>query len=102
MRPITVQPTLGKLGPSIVADRIGLAIARQPDLLSVHQRAHRRDGSVDQGVNVVVDIIEDWHSRRSRTKKRNRPRVPLYLVSYDQAKHLIEFNSTHSGRRWSG
>jgi exonuclease III len=80
MRPITVLPTLGKLGPSIIADRIGDALVRYPDVLSLHQRAHRRDGSVDQGVNTVVDIIEDWQGRDVAT------RDPLYLVSYDQRK----------------
>jgi hypothetical protein len=80
MRPITVLPTLGKLGPSIIADRIGDALVRYPDVLSLHQRAHRRDGSVDQGVNTVVDIIEDWQGRDSTTRE------PLYLVSYDQRK----------------
>jgi hypothetical protein len=43
------------------------------------QRGFLRDGSTAQCIDVLADVIEDFKSRKERSKK-------LFLISYDQAK----------------
>jgi hypothetical protein len=81
MRPITVLPELAKVTSRILAARLAKTLARFPDVMSPAQRGFHKDGSVEQGVAALVDIIEDWNQRRGAGEK-----VPLYVVSYDQAK----------------
>lgn len=81
MRPITVLPELAKLTSRILARRLGEVLLEHSHILDAAQRAFIRDGCVDQCVNVLTDVIEDW-KQRALTDKTH----PLYLLSYDQAK----------------
>jgi ribonuclease HI len=85
MRPITVLPELGKITSRILAKRLGTILLKRPGLLSDAQRAFLRDGCVDQCVNVVLDVVEDW-TQRANDKDHPRRKQPLFLISYDQAK----------------
>ena len=78
MRPITVLPEIGKVISRILASRLQDILALHPKLISSAQRGFLRDGSADQCVDVVLDVIEDWNNTNRRGD--------LYLMGYDQAK----------------
>ena len=59
MRPITVLPEIGKIANKILADRIGVILLNNPEILASSQRAFLRDGDTAQCVHAVVDAIED-------------------------------------------
>jgi hypothetical protein len=81
MRPITVFPEVAKVISRVLATRLAKTLSRFPDVLTPAQRGFHKDGSVEQGVATLVDIIADWKQRRSAGEN-----TPLYVVSYDQAK----------------
>ena len=76
MRPITVLPEIGKIISRILAGRLQDVLVRNPSLLTSAQRGFIRDGSADQCVDVVLDVIEDSRQHGG----------DLFLSSYDQAK----------------
>jgi hypothetical protein len=79
MRPITVLPALGKLCTKVLADRIGNVLVAHPDVLASQQRAFLLDGYLDQCLDTVVDVIEDWNEFK-------KGKSPLFVLSYDQRK----------------
>jgi hypothetical protein len=102
MRPITVLPELGKVANRILAKRLGRALLKKPDLLSAAQRAFLHDGNVDQCVNVVLDVVEDW-TQRTKDKDNPRHKQPLFVISSDQAKvFLTLFKATPFAPHWKG
>jgi ribonuclease HI/exonuclease III len=80
MRPITVLPELGKITSRVLAKRLGDILTRNPDFLAKQQRGFIADGCVEQGVAVLVDVIEDW--RAGKMSKDHS----LFIISYDQKK----------------
>jgi exonuclease III len=82
MRPITLLPEMGKIISRVLAARLGQILTASPGLLTSSQRAFIRDGCVDQCVNSLVDVIEDWKEHGKKGKNRS----PLFVISYDQAK----------------
>jgi hypothetical protein len=80
MRPITLLPEMGKIISRVLAARLGQILTGSPGLLTSSQRAFIRDGCVDQCVNSLVDVIEDWKEHGKKGKKRS----PLFVISYDQ------------------
>jgi len=79
MRPITVLSELYKLTTRLLASRLGNLLLKFPDSINMAQRGFLRDGSTAQCIDVLADVIEDFKSRKERSKK-------LFLISYDQAK----------------
>ena len=77
MRPITVLPEMGKIISRVLANRLNQVLLRH-DVLTSGQRGAIRDGCCDHCIDVVLDAVEDWRSRR--------PSDYLFVVSYDQAK----------------
>jgi hypothetical protein len=56
--------------------RLSLILEKNPNLLHESQRGFIRNGNTAQAINIIVDIIETY-----KTKKK-----PLFVVSYDQKK----------------
>jgi ribonuclease HI len=79
MRPITVLPALGKLCTKVLADRVGDVLVARPHILAPAQRAFLKDGYLDQCLDTVVDVIEDWNECK-------RGKSPLFVLSYDQRR----------------
>ena len=65
----------------VLAGRIQEQLLLHPDLVHAAQRGFLRDGGVDQCVDTVLDVIEDWRQRNGNDRS-----LRLLLMSYDQAK----------------
>jgi hypothetical protein len=81
MRPISVLQEFGKLASKILANRIGLILLDNPNIMSAAQRAFLKDGSTSQCLHTAINILEDFkESHKSDSKKQ------LFILAYDQSK----------------
>ena len=80
MRPISVLQEFGKISSKLLAVRMGQIILENPKIMNKAQRAFLRDGSTSQCITTALNILEDFHRKRKRTKSR------LFLPEYDQVK----------------
>jgi hypothetical protein len=81
MRPISVLQEFGKLASKILANRIGLILLDNPNIMSAAQRAFLKDGSTSQCLHTAINILEDVkESHKSDSKKQ------LFILAYDQSK----------------
>ena len=80
-RPITLLSEIGKTASRILADRTYNILARNPHIVNAAQRAFIKDGNTAQCIDTVLDVFEDFRSRRLKCNKEK-----LFFLSYDQSK----------------
>ena len=80
-RPITLLSEIGKTASRILANRICNILARNPHILNAAQRAFIKDGNTAQCIDTVLDVFEDFKTRRGKSSKER-----LFFLSYDQSK----------------
>ena len=71
----------GKLTSKILADRLNGIFQKHPHIMTEAQRAFLRNGNIQQCLHTLVDILEDWQSKK---KKANCG--ILAMIAYDQVK----------------
>lgn len=71
----------GKLSSKILADRLNEIFLRNPEVMTEAQRAFLRNGNIQQCLHTLVDVLEDW-----QTKKKKANHGILAVVAYDQVK----------------
>jgi hypothetical protein len=61
MRPITLLPEMGKIISRVLARRLANRLAHNPRVLNPAQRAFQHAGSINQALDALVDVIEDFN-----------------------------------------
>ena len=84
MRPISVLQEFGKISSKLIAVRMGQILLENPNVMNKAQRAFIRDGSTSQCITTALNILEDFHRKPKR--KRKRTQSQLFLLAYDQVK----------------
>src|SRR5690242_19667224 len=81
MRPISVLQEFGKIAAKLLSNRLGKILLQQPNLLNSAQRAFLKDGCTAQCLNTLLNVIEDFQTRKKTDKSAS-----LFLLAYDQVK----------------
>jgi hypothetical protein len=81
MRPISVLQEFGKIASKLLADRMGRILLSEPAIMNRAQRAFLKDGGTFQCLNIALNVLEDF-----KTKKLNNPKAQLFMLAYDQVK----------------
>jgi hypothetical protein len=81
MRPISVMQEFGKIASKALANRLGDILLQEPKLLTRAQRAFLKDGCTSQCIDIVLNILEDFHEKR-----RQNPQNRLFMIAYDMVK----------------
>src|SRR6185436_4932636 len=70
MRPISVLQEFGKISSKLIAVRMGQILLENPNVMNKAQRAFIRDGSTSQCITTALNILEDFHRKPKRKRKR--------------------------------
>jgi hypothetical protein len=81
MRPISVLQEFGKISAKLLSNRLGKILLQQPSLLNSAQRAFLKDGCTAQCLNTLLNVLEDFQTRKKTDKAAS-----LFLLAYDQVK----------------
>ena len=81
MRPISVLQEFGKISAKLISNRLGNILLQQPSMLNSAQRAFLKDGCTAQCLNTLLNVIEDFQTRKKTDKAAS-----LFLLAYDQVK----------------
>ena len=81
MRPISVLQEFGKIAAKILSNRLGKILLQNPSLLNSAQRAFLKDGNTSQCITTLLNILDDFKTKRKKNSTAN-----LFILAYDQVK----------------
>ena len=77
MRPISVLQEFGKIASKLLADTLGRILLSEPAIMNRAQRAFLKDGGTFQCLNIALNVLEDF-----KTKRLKNPKAKLFMLAY--------------------